>query len=105
MAKFLLAYHGGSVPETDEERGKVGAAWGAWFQQLGPALKDPGNPVGQARTVSNGGSVSAGAGANPVSGYSVIEVDDIDKAVAAAKMCPVLAGGGSVEVAETFDVM
>ncbi|MGO8687324.1 MAG: YciI family protein [Candidatus Dormibacteria bacterium] len=105
MAKFLLAYHGGGMPEAQEEQAKVMAAWGAWFQSVGGALKDPGNPVSQARTVAPDGAVSHGGGANPVSGYSLLEAESLDAAVALAKGCPVLQGGASIEVAETFDVM
>jgi hypothetical protein len=105
MAKYLLVYHGGSMPESEAERGKVAAAWGEWFQKLGGAIVDPGNPVSQTRTISNGGSVSDGGGANAASGYSVLQADSLEKAVEAAKGCPVLAGGATIEVAETFDVM
>ena len=48
MAKYLLAYRGGGMPETDEARAKVTEAWGIWFGQLGAAVADPGNPVSQA---------------------------------------------------------
>ena len=41
MAKYLLTFHGGSMPETEEARGQVMAAWEGWFKELGPALKDP----------------------------------------------------------------
>ena len=92
------------MPETEAERGQVMQAWGDWFGKLGGALKDPGNPVGQTRTISNG-SVSEGGGTNAASGYSIIEADSLDSAVALAKGCPVLQGGASIEVAETFDVM
>jgi len=105
MAKFLLAYHGGGMPETEEEQAQVLAAWGEWYGKLGASVVDPGNPIGQARSVSSDGSVSSGGGANPVSGYSIIDVSDIDAAIDAAKGCPVLQSGGSVEVAETFNVM
>jgi hypothetical protein len=105
MAKYLLVYHGGSMPEGEEAQAKVMAAWGAWFQNLGPALADGGNPVSQTRTIASDGSVSAGGGANPSTGYSLIEADGIDAAVALAKGCPVLSGGASIEVAETFNVM
>ena len=104
MAKYLLAYHGGRVAETDDERNKQLAAWGEWFQRAGGSFTDPGNPVGQSRIVSDG-TVAQGGGANPISGYSVLEADSIDNAVELAKGCPVLLSGGSVEVAETFDVM
>jgi len=104
MAKYLLVYHGGRMPETDEERGKIMAAWGQWFQTLGSAVVDPGNPVGQTRTINNG-SVSEGGGANPATGYSILEADSLERAVELSKGCPVLQGGATVEVAETFDVM
>ncbi len=104
MAKYLLVYHGGGMPEGEEAQAKVMEAWGAWFQNLGPALVDGGNPVSQTRTVASGG-VSDGGGSNPSTGYSLIEADNIDSAVALAQGCPVLGGGASIEVAETFNAM
>jgi len=104
MAKYLLVYHGGGMPEGQEARDQVMAAWGTWFQNLGPALADGGNPVSQTKTIS-GTSVSDGGGANAATGYSLIEAENIDAAVELAKGCPVLQGGASIEVAETFDVM
>jgi len=105
MANYLLAYHGGGMPATEAERAKVMEQWGQWFGALGPNLVDGGNPVGQTRVVAPSGSVSDGGGANPVSGYSVIKADSMDAAVAAAKGCPVLESGGSIEVCETFSAM
>ena len=105
MAKYLLVYHGGGMPEGEEAQAKVMAAWGTWFQNLGPALADGGNPTSQTKTIASDGSVSDGGGANPATGYSLIEADGLDAAVALAKGCPVLGGGASIEVAETFNVM
>ena len=105
MANYLLAYHGGGMPESEEQRAKVMAAWGQWFGTLGPALVDGGNPVGRTSTIAANGSVSDGGGANPVSGYSVIKADSMDAAVQMAKGCPLLESGGSIEVAETFSAM
>ena len=34
MSKYLYVYHGGSMPETEEEGAKVMAAWGAWMEGL-----------------------------------------------------------------------
>ncbi len=104
MAKYLLTYHGGGMPETDEERERVTAAWGQWMGSLGGALVDPGNPTGRVGTIASDGSVSDGA-TNAASGYSILEASDFDAALASAKGCPVLEGGGSVEVGELFDVM
>ena len=104
MAKYLLTYHGGAMPETDEERERVTAAWGAWMGSLGGALVDPGNPTGRVGTIASDGSVSDGA-SNPVSGYSILEASDFDAALAGAKGCPILQDGGSVEIGEIVDVM
>jgi len=104
MANYLLVFHGGSMPESQEEGAKVMQAWTAWFGKLGGAVVDQGNPVSQVRTIAPNGSVSNG-GTNPSTGYTIINADNLDAAVALAKGCPVLAGGASIEVAETFDVM
>ncbi|MGZ4152116.1 MAG: YciI family protein [Actinomycetota bacterium] len=105
MADYLLLYSGGGMPETEEEQNQVMKAWDDWFTQLGGALKDGGNPFSSAaKTVKPDGSVSNGAGAD-ASGYSVIQADSIDDAAALAKGCPVLMGGASISVYETFEVM
>mgnify|MGYP003387007795 CR=1 FL=1 len=101
MAKFMFAYHGGGMPETPEEGEKVMAAWGVWMGGLGEALVDGGAPLGMSKTVSTGGVANDG-GANPLSGYSVVEASDMDAAIGMAKGCPILDAGGSVEVAEAM---
>jgi hypothetical protein len=100
MPTFLLAYHGGRMAETDDEQEQVMNDWIAWFGAVGEAMKDPGMPVIRARTIGDDGEISDGGGDNPVSGYSVLEADSLDAAVEAAKGCPVLKSGGSIEVAE-----
>jgi hypothetical protein len=104
MAKYLFVYHGGSRASTEAEVKKTMDAWGAWFGTLGAAVIDGGNPVGASSTIHADGSVTAGGGANPASGYSLIEASSVDDAVAKAKGCPLLAAGGSVEVAPAMDM-
>lgn len=104
MAKYLFVYHGGGKPETEEEIAKVMDAWGAWFGSMGSAVVDGGNPVGMSSTVQSDGTVIGNGGANPASGYSLVEATDLDDALAKAKGCPILPAGGSVEVAEAFDM-
>ncbi len=104
MANYVLAYHGGGMPETEEESAKVMAAWEAWYGQLGAAIVDGGAPTGQAKTVNPDGSVADGGGANPLTGYTVVTAADLDAAVALAKGCPILSTGGTIEVAETIDM-
>ncbi|MFT5005664.1 MAG: hypothetical protein ACI8YI_001277 [Paracoccaceae bacterium] len=103
MAKFLYVYHGGKAPSSPEEGQKVMQEWMAWCASLGDAVADSGNPLGMSKTVSPTGIADDG-GANPVSGYSLVNAADIDTAVAMVQNCPMLADGGSVEVAECFDM-
>ena len=104
MAKFIMVYHGGKTPETDDEYARVMDLWSSWLGSAGEALVDGGHPVGISTTVLPGGRIENNGGANPVSGYSLIEMADTDAAVAYAKKCPILDEGGSVEVAECFDM-
>jgi len=104
MAKFIFVYHGGKGPETEAEKARVMDAWGSWFAGMGNAVIDGGHPLGMSSTVLAGGRVENNGGANPASGYSLIEAADTDAAVAHARKCPILEDGGSVEVAECFDM-
>jgi len=104
MAKYLFVYHGGGHPTNDQEKQEVMNAWGAWFGGLGAAVVDGGNPVGQSYTVKADGSLAEGGGANPASGYSLIEASSIADAHAKAKGCPLLKVGGSIELAQAMDM-
>ncbi len=107
MGKYLLVYTGGEgQPGTDAERAAIMQAWTDWFTQLGPAIADPGNPIGPgAKSVSSSGQVADRPVGTPATGYSVLQVDSMDAAVAYARQCPHLAAGGQISVYETFSVM
>lgn len=104
MPNYVLAYTGGSEPQSDEQMKAVMDAWTGWFGRLGDAVVDGGNPFGPSKSIAPDGSVSDG-GASSLTGYSVLRADSLDAATALAKDCPQLSSGGSVEVYETFDVM
>lgn len=104
MAKYLLLYRGGSMPETEEEQAAVMQAWTSWFESAGGAILDPGNPFTPAsKTVGPDGSIADAPAA--ASGYTLVEADSLAAATDLAKGCPVLQGGASIEVYETFEVM
>ena len=102
MPHFLFAYHGGKQPETPEEIDVEISRLRSWFDRIGAAIVDPGNPVGMAKTVSAEGVTDDG-GVNPLSGYTIIHTESIDQAVELAKACPIM-GDGSIEVAEIHEV-
>ena len=99
MANFVLAYKGGGMAETDEEREAAMQAWGAWFGGLGQAVVDAGNPFSASKAVGGNGNTSG------LTGYSIISADSLDGASKLAEGCPVLTSGGSVEVYEILPVM
>jgi hypothetical protein len=105
MAKFLITYTGGQQPEgmSEEETGKVMAAWQAWYGRLGDAVVDLGNPTGPSKVVGPDCSVSDGGPG--ITGYSLISADSLDAAAAACAGHPHTDAGGTITVSETFDVM
>jgi hypothetical protein len=106
MAKYLFVYHGGAPTKEPSaaERKAAMDAWGAWFGSLGAAVIDGGNPVGASSTVQPNGSLTAGGGANPVTGYSLISASSLEDAHAKARGCPLLQHGGTIEIAQAFDM-
>ncbi|HUO48901.1 MAG TPA: hypothetical protein VMU09_08720 [Acidimicrobiales bacterium] len=104
MAKFVLAYTGGSTPESPEAQQQVMEAWMGWFGALGDAVVDMGNPFGGACSIGSDGAVSDGGRAG-LTGYSIIEATDLADAANKAKDCPVLGNGGGIDVYEAAPVM
>ena len=103
MPNCLLAYHGGAMAETPEAQQAAMAAWGAWFGGLGAAVVDGGNPVTQIKVVHQGGVMDPTG--ERITGYSVLQADNIDAALKMAEGCPVLKEGGAVQVCETVNAM
>jgi hypothetical protein len=104
MAKYVFAFHGGKPPADPAEIKKVMDAWSAWYASMGSTVIDGGNPVGKSSTVKPDGSLVAGGGANPISGYSLIEAVSLEDAHKKAKGCPILKAGGTIEIAEALDM-
>lgn len=104
MPKYIFAYHGGKMPETEEEGARVMGEWMSWLGGLGDAVVDGGNPVGPSSTMHPDGSVTCDGGPDPLSGYSLIQAADIETATAIARGCPILQAEGRIEIAEAIDM-
>ena len=97
MGKYVFAYKGGGMPETEEEGQRVMAAWMSWLGGLGDSVVDIGNPFGASQAVGSGST-------SGLTGYSIVSAGSLDDAVSTADGCPILAAGGSVEVYEALDM-
>jgi hypothetical protein len=94
MGKYVYAYKGGGMPETEEEGKRIMEAWMSWLGGLGDSVVDGGNPFGPSQGV--------GGGTSGLTGYSIVSASSLSDAVAKADGCPILDSGGSVEVYETI---
>ena len=103
MAKYVLAYRGGSMAETEAEQQKVMEQWMNWFGSLGDSVVDGGAPFGPSGSVAGDGATSDGA-ASGLTGYSILSADSLASAQAKAKGCPVLSSGGSIEIYESLPI-
>jgi hypothetical protein len=102
MSKFAFIYSGGAMAQTPEEQQAAMQAWTDWFATLGDAVVEIGNPFGASTSVSGGGVTSPGGlGAT---GYSLINAASLDDAAGLAKGCPIIAGGGAVDVCEALEM-
>jgi hypothetical protein len=103
MPNYLLAFHGGSTPETADEQVKVMQAWNDWIEANDDAMVDIGNPVVGNVTLRPDGT-TGGMPGDPVTGYTIIEAEDLDEALVIARECPILASNGTVEIGELMEV-
>jgi hypothetical protein len=90
MPTFLFAYR--MQKNYTPGRPGVMAAWNSWFQTMGASLVDRGNPVFESSALGNCGP------GTKLGGYSLINADDLEAALALAKGCPALPEGAGVEV-------
>lgn len=105
MSKFVILYTGGGMPESEEAQAAVMAAWGVWYEGLGAAIVDGGNPFGASKSIGSDGKVKEGPiSAPPATGYTIIEADSLNAAIDKVQNHPHLQYGGQVSVYETFEM-
>jgi len=103
MAKYMITYVGGNQPATPAEGQQHFAKYKAWLTALGAAAVSPANPLKNTQTVSPDGAVSPG-GMTGMSGFTIVEAESMEAALAMAQSCPFLDIGGSLEVSEMMQM-
>ena len=96
MARFLVTYRGGKPPANPEQAAAMAQAFGGWVAKSGKAIVDPGAPIHSVAQVANGTPLPAAE----IGGYSIIEADTVEKAVAILKTHPFVARGGTLQLHE-----
>ena len=84
MTKYIVLYHAPLAvaqrfAQATPEEAQLGLqAWIDWAEKLGPALVDPGKPLGQSRRVSTNGTAP---GDTDIIGMSIIQAASMDEAL------------------------
>lgn len=105
MARFMMIYKGEATDMADmtpEQGAAVMAAWGVWMQQVGPALVDVGTPFGAGASIIDDGSDGIAA---PLTGYSIVEADDLSAASRFADDHPFLSDGKGDFAVDIYEMM
>ena len=89
MKKFVFVYYNGGDPTemSEDDKDQIMADWGKWFEELGDAVVDGGNPFnvgGQAVTRDSVDAIEE----YPASGYTIVNAEDMDAAVKMAQGNP-----------------
>ncbi len=103
MPRYLMTYLGGDHPEDPEQGQQHFARYMEWLSSLGEAALSPMNPLQETHTVEADGAVRAG-GDSGMSGYTIVEAESLDAALAMARCCPFLDIGGRLEVSRLVDM-
>ena len=103
MAQYLLTYLGGNHPTTPEQGQQHFARYMEWLSTLGDAAVSPANPLTNTHRVNPDGSVSEG-GSTAMSGFTIVEAESMNAALAMAQSCPFLEIDGSLEVSEIMQM-
>jgi len=99
MSQFIISYLGGNQPSTPEQGKQHFEKYKAWLSSIGDSMVSPANPFKNTCTIKPDGSVTEGSSTS-MSGYTIIEADDMDKALELAKTCPFLDIDGTLEISE-----
>ena len=105
MAKYMMVYKGEATDMSDmteEQVAAVMAAWDVWMENVGPALVDVGTPFGPAVSVVDDGSTGT---AVSLTGYSIVEADDMNSARAFASNHPFLSEGKGNFAVDVYELM
>ena len=105
MSKYLFLYHGPAQPMTEftpEQSAEQMQAWGAWMRGVGPALVDPGAPLGARAAVADDGTSPDPSDQN---GYSIVEAENLGAARKLTADHPFLSEGKGRFRVEIFELV
>jgi hypothetical protein len=86
VKRFMLLHFGFEKPTPE-----IMAAWGKWFEAVDDKTVDKGGFHGGAREISHDGSKDLPMGMDSITGYSIINAENLDEAEKIAQDNPFIA--------------
>ena len=86
MKRFMLLHYGFEKPTPE-----IMAAWKEWFESVAEKSQDNGGFHGAAKEISDNGSKDLPMGMDSITGYSIINAENIDEAEKIAQDNPFIA--------------
>ena len=103
MPNFMLAYHGGNKPTSQEEGMAQMEKWKAWIKGLGESIVNPGTPLPVSKIVTSS-RVEDDTSPNSMKGFAVVQAESIAAAVEIAQSDPFLENGGTIRVSQMMEM-
>jgi hypothetical protein len=85
MKKFVLLHYGYEEPTQE-----VMDAWNSWFASIADTIADMGSPLGPGRQISGTVTRELPMDADAITGYSIVNAEDMDEAERIAQGCPII---------------
>jgi hypothetical protein len=101
MNSFMLGYHGGRRPSSEEEGKAHMEKWEAWVKGLGDAVVNPGTPIMASKTVTS--SQVEDGDEKSMKGFAIIKANSMDEAIEISKSDPFLEIGGTIKISQMMD--
>lgn len=87
MKKYMLLHYGFGPPTPE-----IGEAWGKWFSSIADHIVDGGNPFSKGREITEEGTKELPLGIDSITGYTIINAENLDRAEEIAATCPSITG-------------
>ncbi len=92
MKHFLILHYGFQKPTAEEM-----AAWNAWFESIADKQVERGHlPAG--REISHSGVIDLPFGKDSMTGFTIIQANDLEEAAEIAQRCPIVASTRVYEI-------
>ena len=103
MPQYLFVYIGGEFPSNPEQGQQHFQKYQEWLNSLGDKVLSPAIPFKDTHTVQPDGNASPGS-MSAMSGMSILQMNSMEEALAAAQTCPFLEIKGALEVSEMIEM-